>query len=215
LTTGELIDQLSRQGKLPTGSFKAAALQSIEKEIGAYRNALSTLEIDPALVFSLELTPHAKAITQISDQLVVAPPLQIGGTLLQGIIEGVTHKGLLFHGEESTEDLLKIWPLYLIVQSVLGDSLLLLTKKEEAAKISIPNPLEALQRYMDYLQKSLQSPSPLLPAWGRRIFKGGDLPASTEDEMIVWAEKRNLLPPSEQWISEWRPYLQEALHELV
>jgi exonuclease V gamma subunit len=215
LTTEELIDQLSSQGKLPTGSFKAAALQSIEKEIGAYRNALSALEIDPASVFSLELTPHAKSIQQISNQLVVAPPLQIGGIQLQGIIEGVTHKGLLFHGEESTEDLLKIWPLYLTVQAVLGNSQLLLTKKEEAAKISIPNPLEALERYTNYLQKSLQTPSPLLPAWGRRIFKGGDLPASTEDEMIVWAEKRNLLPPSDQWISEWRPYLQEALRELV
>lgn len=79
----------------------------------------------------------------------------------------------------------------------------------------IDHPKKALERYVDYLQKNLTSPSPLLPAWGRRIFKGGDIPTSSEDAVIAWAEKRNLLPPADRWVEEWRPYLQEVVRELL
>ncbi len=219
-TTNELIDELSREGKLPTGSFRSAAVQSIEKEIEAYRNTLAELQVDPSSVFSLELTPHAKTYTHISEDRHAAPSLKITlasgeAVELQGTIEGATPKGLLFHGEESTEDLLKIWPLYIAVQAALGETPLLLTKKEAIANIPLASPKEALARYIGYLQKSLQSPSPLLPAWGRRIFKGGELPSTIDDDILLWAGKRSLLPAHEKWITEWRSYLQEVVRELV
>ncbi|MGH2638623.1 MAG: hypothetical protein ACRDF4_04995, partial [Rhabdochlamydiaceae bacterium] len=220
LSVEKVIDKLDKEGKLPVGSFRLAALQSIEKEIETYKKTLAKMEIDSSSVFSLELTPHAKTLTRVASDRLVAPSLKITlssgeAVELQGIIEGVTSKGLLFHGEESTEDLLKIWPLYVIVQVVLGESSLFLTKKEVVTNITLENPRETLERYMSYLQKSLQTPSPLLPAWGRRIFKGGELPTNIDDDILIWAGKRNLLPLSTQWVPEWRPYLQEVVRELV
>lgn len=215
MTTNNLIDELHKEGKLPTGTFQKTAVQSIEKELETYQNTLAQLGIDPSSVFTLELTPHAKILTRVSDDHVVTPSLKIGDIELQGIIEGVTPEGLLSHGEESMEDLLKIWPLYAIVQRVLGKTSLFLTKKGASTSIPLENPHETLERYIGYLQKSLQTPSPLLPAWGRRIFKGGELPASTDDDILLWAGQRNLLPAHETWVEEWKPYLQEVVRELI
>jgi exonuclease V gamma subunit len=215
MTTSQLIDQLDKEGKLPSGAFRKVALQSIEKELDTYRKTLAQIGIDPSSVFSLELTPHAKVLKRISDDFMVAPILKIGDIQLQGIIEGLTPQGILCHGEESMEDLLKIWPLYVITLAVLGKTSLLLTKKGVITDIPLVDPLETLERYIGYLQKSLQTPSPLLPAWGRRIFKGGELPSSTDDDILLWAGQRNLLPPHEKWVDEWRPYLQEVVRELI
>jgi exodeoxyribonuclease V gamma subunit len=211
----ELVHELGCEGKLPSGSFEAAALLSIEKEINAYQSALAELQIDPASVFSLELTPHAKTFKRVSEDLCVAPALHVGTVQLQGIIEDVSPQGLLFHGEEKIEDLLKVWPLYIIVQIVLGPSPIFFTKKAATATTTLANPHEALERYICYLHKSLQTPSPLLPAWGRRIFKGEEPPLSTEDEILLWAIERDLLPPIKEWTAEWAPYLQEVVRELV
>jgi exonuclease V gamma subunit len=218
-TTKELIDELDSEGKLPVGSFKTAALQSIEQEVEGYKNSLAQMGIDPLTVFSLELSPHAQKFIQVADDWHVAPPLKIklpsGGFIqLQGVIEGITPQGLLFHGSESTEDLLKAWPLYVTLQAVLGPTSLLLTKKEVMTEIPLLNPLETLERYVGYLEKNLQTPSPLLPAWGRRILKGDPLPPITDDPILLWARERNILPTSEEW-AEWSPYLQEVVRELL
>ncbi len=220
LSLEDLIDHLSKEGSLPQGAFKSVAVESIKKELQEYQAALAELNVDPQEVYSLELSPHAHQLTQLSEDYWVAPSLKIallsGETLeIQGTLEAVTSKGLLFHGDESLEDLLKVWPLYLAAQNVLGNIPLLLTKKKTALTIPLENPQEALQRYLAYLQKSLQNPSPLLPAWGRRIFKGSEISANTDDSILLWAQQRNLLPPLDSWADEWRPYLQEALHELL
>ncbi len=212
----ELIDELNREGKLPIGAFRTAALNTIEKELESYRKNLAELGIDPLSVYSLELTPHAKKLQQVARDLYVAPPVKIGeGTLLTGTLEGITPEGMIFHGEEATEDLLKVWPLYVTLQVVQGPGKLFLTKRVAKSEIVIENPQDALDRYGAYLQKNMLSPSPLLPAWGARIFKGGDLPKSTEDKIISWAEKRNLLPEREIWVSEWREHLLEVVRELI
>lgn len=212
-TTGELIDALEKDGKLPSGTFRAVALQSIEKELELYKQTLAHLGVDPLSVFSLELSPYAQSIEILAENRRIAPALQVEGVEIRGTIEGITPQGVLFHGEESMEDLLKVWPLYLSVQRVLGNLPILLTQKAGVVKM-IPEP-DALGRYIGYLQKSMLSPSPLMPTWGRRLFRGEELPQKMEDEILLWAEKRNLLPKSEQWATEWRPYLQEVVRELL
>lgn len=219
-STAELIDELDRAGKLPSGTFRKTAILSIEKEIEAYRKTLSTLQVDPAAVFSLEMTPHATSYTRIADDYHVAPPIKIslasGETaILQGIIEGVSPQGLLFHGSESIEDLLKVWPLHLATHAALGISTLIFTKKEVTADHPVADPNHALGKYVDYLHKGLQSPSPLLPAWGQRVLKGEELPAISDDDILLWASTRNLLPDTEKWSAEWKSYLQEAFRELI
>ena len=211
LTTDDLIQELDKKNKLPIGKFRGAALLSIEKEINTYRENIALLQVDPTTIFNLELTPYAKTLTWISKDYVIAPPLYCSGTLIQGAIENVTPNGLLFHGDE----LLTIWPLYLVVKAVLKEASLFLTKKGEVVTPTLSDPLEALHRYLKYLNKGLQTPSPLIPAWGRRIFKGGTLPTESDDEIVEWAQKRNILPPLETWLADYKPVVDEAFRELI
>ena len=211
LTTDELIQELDKKNKLPVGKFRDAALLSIEKEINRYRENIAQLQVDPSTIFTLELTPYAKTFTSISKDYVIAPPLDCNGILIQGTIENVTTHGLLFHGDE----LLTVWPLYLVVKAVLKEASLFLTKKGEAAAPVVADPLEALNRYLKYLKQGLQTPSPLLPEWGRKIFKGGNIPTESDDEIVQWAQKRNILPPAESWLADYKPLIDEAFRELI
>lgn len=213
----KIIADLERQGKLPAGSFRGATLQTIEHELSSYHDTLEKLEIDPSSLFTLELSPYATEPLQLSNNRLVVPTLAVGNLKLQGRIEGLTHQGLLFHGEDSLEDLLKIWPLFCIAQTVLGEKCtkIFFTKKGVMMDIKLVSPLETLNRFCDYLQKNLVAPSPLLPAWGRRLLKKGEIPEASDDLIIEWARQRNLLPPNDVWIDEWKSYLQEIFHELL
>ncbi len=213
----EIVLELERQGKLPTGSFRGATLQTIESELSSYHETLEKMEIDPSSLFTLELSPYATEHLQLSKERLIAPPLSIGNTMIQGRIEGLTPEGLLFHGEDSLEDLLKIWPLFCIAQAVLGDKCtkIFFTKKGVSKDIKLDSPIETLTRYCDYLQKNLAAPSPLLPAWGRRLLKKGELPEISDDPIIEWARQRSLVPSNDVWIEEWKSYLEEVFHELL
>lgn len=216
-STEEIVLELQRQGKLPTGSFRDAALQTIETEISRYHETLEKLEIDPSSIFTLEISPYATEPLWLSQERLIAPPLTVGSSTLCGSIEGLTPEGVLFHGEDSLEDLLKIWPLFCIAQAVLGEKCtkIFCTKKGTSVEIKLERPLASLTRYYDYLQKNLTAPSPLLPAWGRRLLKKGELPETSDDPIIEWARTRNLLPSNDVWIEEWKSYLEEVVRELL
>jgi exonuclease V gamma subunit len=209
-TTGQIIDELESQGKLPVGSFRSVACQTIEKELKEYHEALEKMNVDKESIFSLELTPYAEKLTQISKDQWVAPALKMEERWVQGTLEGVTPKGLLYHGEESVETLLKVWPMYCLAHVALGGASLFLSKKGQVAVPFIKDPHSALHRYLEYMEKSLKLPSPLLPAWGRRILKEGKIPESQEDEIVQWAHQRRLLPAAEEWMSSWGSYLSEV-----
>lgn len=210
-STDELIQELDRNNILPVGKFRGAALLSIEKEINSYREKIALLQVDPDTIFNLELTPYAQTLTWVSKDYVIAPPIDCNGIVIQGMIENVTPHGLLFHGDE----LLTIWPLYLVVKAVFKEASLLLTKKGEVVTPTLSDPQEALHRYLKYLSKGLQTPSPLLPGWGRKIFKGGSLPTDSDDDIVKWAQKRNILPPFETWIADYKPMIDEVFHALI
>ncbi len=88
-------------------------------------------------------------------------------------------------------------------------------KKGKISELKSEDCKAALEQYILYAKKALSMPSPLYPKWARGVFKEGKIPASEEDEIIQWAQTRDLLPPSDLWIKAWSPYLQEVFHELL
>lgn len=193
---GDIVGQMEREGRLPAGVFREMAVMEVE-EAGAVKYGE---------VFTLELTPHAKEFKFVTEGYAVAPPVLEA----QGVIENVTKKGLVFFGD----DLLQIWPVYLVVKQVLGSAEVFLAKKGKEAEIPECDAEDALRRYVEYYKRSMEAPSPFFPAWARKILKG-DVPARGEDEMVEWAEKRNILPQQKEWIDEWKPYLREVFREFV
>jgi exonuclease V gamma subunit len=213
----ELLSLLQDEGKLPIGSFGEVAVKKIRDEIKNYHEMLEKLNVKPKEIYSIELKASCRHPTQI-DRNWIYPALHINGTVIQGKIDDLCPQGILFHGDESLADQLKVWPLYLIAQNLsLPHPLqILLTKKGKISELKIDFSLQALERYIDYAKKALAMPSPLHPKWARGVFKEGKIPASLgEDSILEWILSRGLLPPEEPWLKSWNPYLQEVFHELL
>ncbi len=209
-----LLSELQQEGKLPVGSFSHAAIEKIREEVEEYHGALSKLQVNRQEIFAIELKVSCEKPTRLDEYTWIYPALHLKDKVIQGRIEDLTPQGLLFHGDDSLADLLKIWPIYLVALQLLPDLPLLLTKKGKTSKI-VPHP-DALEKYLLYAEKALTIPSPLVPKWARSILIEGKIPEVDEhDSVIDWVQTRNLLPPGELWLQEWRPYLQEAFHELL
>jgi exonuclease V gamma subunit len=217
-----LIKKLEQEGKLPSGSFRDMAVQSIEEELLSYQQVIRVLNLDPSSFFSLELSPYCTKSMDISHGRKIVPSIKIqleGGVTKEivGVIDGLTNEGLVYHGEDSLENHLKLWPLYCLIQACLGQEshAIFLTKKGDICHKPLSNPLESLTRYLSYMEKCLRAPSPLLPEWGRRIFKESLIPDKSDDKIIDWASKRKLLPSCSIWLSHWKNDLHETFHELL
>jgi len=208
-----LLQEMANEGRLPVGSFSKAAVQKIRDEIETYHEMLSKLEVKPEEIYSIELKSSCKEPTQVDSNTWIYPALHINQTMIQGKIDEMSPQGLLFHGDDSFADQLKAWPLLLIVSKLGLPNNLLMTKKGKISEIK-PSP-DALEKYVRYAEKALTMPSPLYPKWARGLFKEGKIPLAEEDEIISWAQSRDLLPPIDLWLEAWNPYLQEVVNELL
>ncbi|MBS0649305.1 MAG: exodeoxyribonuclease V subunit gamma [Verrucomicrobia bacterium] len=212
----ELLHEMQQEGKLPVGTFTKVAIQKVKNEIETYHEMLAQLNVRPEEIYSIELKTSCTQPTQIDSQTWIYPTLHIQDVVIQGRIDELCPQGLLVHGDESLADQLKAWPLYLIASHLNLSPSLLLTKKGKISELKIADSKTALQQYIDYAKKALCIPSPLHPKWARGIFKEGKIPPMTEeDDILQWAESRNLLPPSDIWVETWNPTLQEVFHELL
>ncbi len=208
-----LLSEMAKDGRLPVGAFSKAAVQKIRDEIETYHEMLSKLQVHPDEIYSIELKSSCKEAVQIDAHTWIYPALHIDDVMIQGRIDEMSPKGLLFHGEDTLADQLKAWPLLLIVSQLGLPPHLLLTKK---GKISELKPSEnSLEKYICYAKKALMMPSPLHPKWARGLFKEGKIPTTEQDEIIEWAHNRNLLPPIDLWLQAWTPHLQEVVDELL
>ncbi len=211
----EQLRAMQEEGKLPVGTFTEVATEKIRREIESYHEMLAKLHVRPEEIYSIELKISCTQPTKIDEQHWIYPALHINGCVIQGKIDDLCPQGLLFHGDETVADQLKVWPLYLIAQN-LRPLELLLTKKGKTSLLKIQHPREALERYIDYAKKALTTPSPLHPKWARGIFEEGKIPAISEEDAIVeWVSSRGLMPPEDPWLKNWNPYLKEVFHELL
>lgn len=209
-----LLSEMKEKGKLPVGCFSHAAIEKIKDEIEEYQGAFSKLQVSPQEVYAIELKVSCQHPTRLDEHTWIYPALHLKSGVIQGRIEDLSPQGLLFHGDDSLADLLKVWPLYLVVRQLFPQLPLLLTKKGKVSAIS-PHP-DALERYLLYAEKALTTPSPLIPKWARSILIEGKIPQAEEHDTVThWVQSRHLLPPEELWLQEWKPYLQEAFRELL
>ncbi|HEX2580086.1 MAG TPA: exodeoxyribonuclease V subunit gamma [Rhabdochlamydiaceae bacterium] len=208
---GLLLQEMADEGRLPVGAFSKAAVQKIKEEIETYHKVLAKLEVRPEEIYSIELKASCNQPVQIADDQWIYPALHLNQTVIQGKVDDISPKGLLFYGDDVLADQLKAWPLLLIVAHLGLSHQLLMTKKGKISEIKPA--LDSLEKYLRYAEKALTMPSPLHPKWAKTILKEGKIP-SEEDLIVDWAQKRNLLPPMDLWLKAWSSDLEEAFNGL-
>lgn len=145
----ERINEARLHGKLPLGLFKEVAEQKLMKKSVEMEKGLKHFEINT--LFSVPIS--------------LKIPLSNGGVgSVEGVVENVSSKGLLFYG--SFKEMIKIWPefLALCLAKEEGFEKKLLCLKD-GKTFAIKNAEEALGYFLSYFKISLKAPSPFLPVW--------------------------------------------------
>ena len=135
---------------------------------------------------------------------------------IRGSLSEITPEGMLFHGEKTVRDLLKIWPLYLSYACQTEGNSLLLTQTGE--HLTCQDPESSLLAYLLYFEKAQESPSPFLPKWAS-IFLEKDASAlakTIHDEKDPYVQSIFKSRPysAEVIFDTWAPFLKETFKPL-
>lgn len=207
----DLLRETEVKGELPRGVFKKIAVQTVKTDIETLSSCLQKFGISKEEVFSKEIS--------------VFP----GSAKIVGKLEGISPKGLLFYGEDSITDLVKIWPAFLVYLHCFKEnpSDLLLSKSGEIKHFSIKDPLASLQLYVDYYESALQSPSPLLPAFAESLLQGQEEELDKEikslsgsaftyqDEILNWMILRDSAVSASLIHQNWSSFLRKTFQEAL
>ncbi len=224
-----ILEQAEARGQLPLGALKDVAAYKIREEIADYQKALEILGVDKSGIFSAELNISCKEPVEVQKGRWVLPPLVISAQgkeiTIVGKLENLSLQGVLVHGDEKLEDLMKAWPTYLIARALPlnVEPYFLLTK--EGKRISPPfvEGDGALAYYLKYAQVASQSPSPCLPKLAkillqeeaRSLEKAFEAQGEGEfsDPIVQWLKDQEALPSILEWHHLWSPLLKEVFVE--
>ncbi|HSX12285.1 MAG TPA: hypothetical protein VLF61_02215, partial [Rhabdochlamydiaceae bacterium] len=204
----QLLHEAEIKGALPRALFKKVALQTIKAEVENLEEHLNHFGVSKEQIQTEKIA--LKVV--LSNQSVIT---------LEGRLEGISPKGLLFYGENELSDLVKVWPLFLIYSIQRMPPTLLFTKTGESRTIALADPLLALQRYLEYYQLALNYGSPLIPKLAKPLLKGSidelekkleELVSSSysNDKTLKWLFDRDKLPIASAIFENWVALLKEV-----
>ncbi|MBS0615206.1 MAG: exodeoxyribonuclease V subunit gamma [Verrucomicrobia bacterium] len=205
----DIVQHMQRRGKLPLPPFQEVSARKVTEEVEEFQKMLKTWGIEE--IFSVDLREGCDEVIKKSGDWII-PALEIGNVKIVGKISDVSKEGLLFSGSHTYPDLLKAWPLLLILHHLPLDipKQILFTKDGSKVAPAVADPSSALRKYLDYYIQALQKPSPLLPSIAQRIL-GGEDPKLPEDPVSDWFLDHFAEPA----IDEWRPLLREVMHDEI
>jgi exodeoxyribonuclease V gamma subunit len=226
-----ILHQAEKRGELPLGALKDVAIYKIKEEITDYHKSLTSLGLDKADIFSVELRASCKKKVELSPGRWVIPPLVISlektEITIIGRLDDLSLQGILVHGEDKLDDLLKAWPLYLIARALPFDiqPYFLLTK--EGKRISPPflDGENALIQYMKYVLMASEVLSPCFPKFAKTLLQGDteglEKAIQTEgqgnfaDPILQWLRDQEAFPSISHWHHLWAPLLKEVFRPLA
>ncbi len=135
----QVLRQAEERGFLPQGVFKDVAQKKILEEVEALRAQLEKLGVNSAELLSMKLTPLR------------IPLGENRYAMLTGKIENLSPQGLVVHGTDRLQDLVRHWPLFLVYLNLPleGPPCLLCSKNGKMREFS-GSAQEALARYIEY-----------------------------------------------------------------
>ena len=169
-------------GKLPQGYLGRVSYENFLEEKQELLASCQELLLDPEEFFTIELSSLVSSPKEVRPKHWMVPALEVvtKGNIrrqIEGELDLVHPRGLVIHSKASFEDLLKSWPAFLVYLCVmqrdfahLASSKIFFLKAQKEKVFAEQNPLELLSLYIDYFEKGLNMPSPLLPSWGQSLL---------------------------------------------
>ncbi len=168
-------------GKLPLGVFQDIARDQLEEQQQLLLEHFSLFGVNVADLETFELSSSCKKPLKRDAKHWVLPSLKVSTTqqdifYIEGILEGISEKGLLFYGKDSFQEMFKIWPIYLLFCAVSArdfperNTSLLCVKEGKVKSYDQGKAVEDLGSYLNYYKKALETPSPLDPPWSEAML---------------------------------------------
>lgn len=220
-----------RQPWWPRGVFGEVAERALQEEIEKRERCLAEQGVSKEMSTTLEFSPLCDTPFQVREGYWICPSPRFFCSdgveiVVTGLLEGVSSKGFLFHGEDRWEERIKYWPHCLMLAERQGipphfPSCLLSTQSGGAQIAQMQLTQEEwssfFQKYLNYYQEALQRPSLLMPSWISSLQKGSfeefekqralSLGGSSfTDEWLVWVERMRVWPPLKESFDYWSEY---------
>ena len=221
----QVMRQLRAEGKFPRGLFQDAARQDLEEEFDEFSHHLNAWGVRPEEIASFHFCLHCR---DHEKNETIFPPLLIPlshskKAYVVGKLDGITPKGLLFHGDKDLKHLIKVWPLYLIhLHLNPQQAKILLTKNGKELELLVPDVQTALASYLEYFLIARTSPSPLMPEWATALLqkteadfsKAISKSLSDEDPYLNYLQRRHALFDAKEAFDSWSGFLRKVFAPL-
>ena len=194
----KILEREEAYGRLPQGLFKDLFIQKVQQEYEELRSHFQKWGIDKKDLFSAKLqisSPHLS-------------PLYVDGCAITGDINDMTPEGILVRGEGKLSDVLKAWPLLLLIQNhpslkTLVKPALLFMKSGKKLVFSFKDEARALSDFLDYVFIARKHPSPFMPDYAESFLSGD------EEEL-----KKSIVESLHPWGKPPDPYLKWSFREI-
>jgi exonuclease V gamma subunit len=191
-----LLNTYAARGKLPQGSFGRLAISEAEEETAHYEETLKRLHLLDSPSYTVEFSPFCHEARGHGVEHLLFPALRCENTQLIGKLNNVSSQGLRFHGEDSLEDFLKVFPLFLSFYHLPFEKNLFFTKDATIKHVILQSVDQFLKRYLEFYQTALTTPLPFLPQWIPFFLKGEEKKwrkslEEEEDLYLQWILKRD------------------------
>jgi exodeoxyribonuclease V gamma subunit len=226
-----LIKRTRAKGELPQGVFGEIAARRMQEEVRDAQEFLAEFNISRESIIEVEWEEGCKQPREWKKGKWVVPALRVPldqdyEALLVGKLEGVTDRGLIFHGKEELSDLLLAFPDLLLFSlfAKREQPELFLMKEKKSLSVKIQEPLVFLRNYLNYYQLAKESPSPLFSEWVKVILQGKEeelerkiaswKTSGAKDPYREWLFARDGMPSASAIFQNWTPRLRELFSGL-
>ncbi len=208
----ELLQKIEHRGQLPRGLFKTVALQTMQAEVE---------DLNAHFEF-FGFSKESISKENISFKMA----LKNGTTAtIEGMLDGIGPEGFVYHGENKIDDLVTLWPLFLVYLHGVKTSkpTIFFTKAKESQTFALKE--ASLQKYIEYYQLAHHFASPLIPKLAKPLLQGTkeELEKKLEeliysefaqDSALKWLFDRDKMPNSDAIFHNWASILREV-HEPI
>jgi exodeoxyribonuclease V gamma subunit len=215
---------------MPVGAFKQVAIDSLQKEQQMVAENLQILQLAASELFSITLCSSCDGEPIQEESGWRLPPLCIGPFQIVGTLQDLSHRGIVSFVKDDKKQICRAWPEFLVACCIakqhpeLIEPQLILAKSGSVKKCFFEDPLAPLQKLLEYYQKALLVPSPLLPEWVAELIDKGpeEFAAKREKELsnpdflryndyLLWGlGDKAALPEARIWASHWQEIAQDV-----
>lgn len=226
--SGALQDEFLKmklQGATPYGVFSEIAFDIVDQESKELASLYQAIQIDPKDLFSIILDRKCKEkkVDSISNKIVPSLLVNVQDNLsfiIEGKLERICEKGMIIEAKSSFEEVIKIWPIYLLFilicqrdfEGEIEPNLIFLKDKK---KLVLPSfcVKNSFSKYLTYFQRAQSSPSPLMPIWAKSFLEEDkDILAKEIEKPFITSSNFTFFDEYQKWcFSHLEPFCFETM----